>query len=357
MKSIIDLPKKMKALVLHSVGALRYEEVDVPSIEEGMVLLKIKACGICSSDIPRIFVTGTYHFPTVPGHEFSGQIVAVGDDADEKLLGKRSCVFPILPCATCKACEKGEWAQCSSYDYFGSRCDGGFSEYLAVPKWNLVLFSDKLSYVEAALCEPAAVSLHAVSIGELKCGENVLIVGTGTIGFLIGLFAKNKIGSGRVLISGRSNNKLAYARKLGFETINTSDEDIISGIKRITGADGVSVSFEAVGSNSAVETAIRATDSFGKVVLVGNPSDDLQLEKNVYWSILRKQIKILGSWNSNYNSRINDWQKAVKFLESAEYDFKSFISHKFSLHEFEKAFSAIKDPDEFTIKVMFTFDL
>ena len=94
MKSLIDIPEKMKALVLHGVGDLRYEEIDVPELKEGTVLLKIKACGICSSDIPRIFVNGTYHFPTVPGHEFSGQIVAVGDGADEALLGRRSCVFP-----------------------------------------------------------------------------------------------------------------------------------------------------------------------------------------------------------------------------------------------------------------------
>ena len=87
MKSLIDIPEKMKALVLHGVGDLRYEEIDVPELKEGTVLLKIKACGICSSDIPRIFVNGTYHFPTVPGHEFSGQIVAcllyTSDAADD----------------------------------------------------------------------------------------------------------------------------------------------------------------------------------------------------------------------------------------------------------------------------------
>lgn len=93
MKSLINIPEKMKALVLYGVGDLRVTEVDVPKLEKGTVLLKIKACGICSSDMPRCFVTGTYHFPTIPGHEFSGQIVAVGDDVDESLLGKRSCVF------------------------------------------------------------------------------------------------------------------------------------------------------------------------------------------------------------------------------------------------------------------------
>lgn len=111
MKSLINIPEKMKALVLYGVGDLRVTEVDVPKLEKGTVLLKIKACGICSSDMPRCFVTGTYHFPTIPGHEFSGQIVAVGDDVDESLLGKRSCVFPMLPCKHCKACKMEEYAQ------------------------------------------------------------------------------------------------------------------------------------------------------------------------------------------------------------------------------------------------------
>lgn len=354
MKSLIEIPKKMKALVLHGVGDLRYEEVSVPELKEGTVLINIKACGICSSDIPRIFVNGTYHFPTIPGHEFSGRIVAVGDGVDEALLGRRSCVFPMLPCRSCKACEIEEWAQCSGYSYFGSRCDGGFAEYLVVPVWNLVPFSDNLSYEEAALCEPAAVSLHAVNIGNLKEGMNVAVIGTGTIGFLIGLFAKKKVGSGKVIICGRSKNKLDYAEKFGFDTLNIKDDNISDGIKRITGSDGVDVMFEAVGLNPAIETAIKGTAALGRIVLVGNPEDDLKLEKNVYWSILRKQITLAGSWNSNYNSRINDWAEAISIFESGKINLKGLITHTFDMSEKDKAFETIKDPGEFTLKVMFT---
>lgn len=354
MKTLIDIPEKMNALVLHGVGDLRYETVEVPELKEGTVLLQIKACGICSSDIPRIFVTGTYHFPTIPGHEFSGKIVAVGDGVDEKLLGRRSCVFPMLPCRNCKACGLQEWAQCSGYSYFGSRCDGAFAEYLVVPVWNLVPFSDGLSYEEAALCEPAAVSLHAVNIAKLKDGENVVITGTGTIGFLIGLFAKQKIGTGKAIVCGRSENKLEFAKSLGFETVNSSKEDAPEGIKRITGADGADAVFEAVGSNASIETAVKSAGALGRVVLVGNPEGDLSLEKNVYWSVLRKQLTISGSWNSNYNDRINDWEAAVRLFEKGEPALGKLITHTFKMNEFEKAFETIKDRNEFTLKVMFT---
>ncbi|MCC8068938.1 MAG: galactitol-1-phosphate 5-dehydrogenase [Ruminococcus sp.] len=356
MKTLINIPTKMKALVLHNVGDLRYEEVNVPTLTDGTVLLKIKACGICSSDIPRIFVNGTYHFPTIPGHEFSGQIVAIGDNVDENLLGKRACAFPMLPCRKCKACEIEQWAQCSGYSYFGSRCDGAFAEYLVVPTWNLVPFSDSLSYEEAALCEPAAVSLHAINIADLKDGQNVMITGTGTIGFLIGTFAKTKIGNGKVIVCGRSENKLEYAKKLGFETINLNTESLSEDIQKIVGSNAVDVTFEAVGANSSIETAIKSTGAFGKVILVGNPTDDLHIEKNAYWSILRKQMTLAGSWNSNFNSKINDWQDALKIFESGSLNLKGLITHTFPISESEKAFETLKSKDVFTLKVMFTFD-
>lgn len=167
MKCIEKIPNLINALVLHGVNDLKYQKIDNYTLKKDCVLVKIKYCGICSSDIERIFLTGTYHFPTIPGHEMSGQIVGVNDE-DEELLGKKACIFPLMPCMKCKACEKEEYAQCSNYNYFGSRCDGGFAEYLLVPKWNLVLFDDSLDYKIAALCEPAAVSLHAINIAGIK---------------------------------------------------------------------------------------------------------------------------------------------------------------------------------------------
>ena len=356
MKSLIDIPKKMKALNLHGVGDLRYEDVDVPELKEGTVLLKIKACGICSSDIPRIFTNGTYHFPTIPGHEFSGQIVAVGDGVDEALLGRRSCVFPMLPCRKCHACELEEWAQCSGYSYFGSRQDGGFAEYLVVPVWNLVPFADSLSYEEAALCEPAAVSIHAVNIAGVKEGDNVVIVGTGAIALLIGLFAEKRSVTGKVIVAGRNVKKLANARDMGFDTINTSEEDISAGVKRITGKDGAEAVIEAVGTNEAISNAVKAAAALGKVVLVGNPYDDLKMEKNIYWSILRKQLTLAGSWNSSYNSRVNDWKQAISIFESGELDLKGLISRTYDMSEYEKAFADVRDKETFTLRVMFTME-
>lgn len=351
MKSLIDIPKKMKALVLEGVGDLRLEEVDVPELKEGTVLVKLRACGICSSDIPRVFVTGTYHFPTIPGHEFSGEIAAVGDGVDESLLGRRTCVFPMLPCRNCKACQKEEWAQCSSYSYFGSRQDGGMAEYLVAPVWNLVPFADSVPFEHAALCEPSAVSLHAVKLGKVAEGDNVLVIGTGAIGLLIASFAKARSGK-NVAVAGRSADKLAYASKLGFETIDTSKEDISEGAKRIFG-DCADVTIEAVGSNEAINNAVKATAALGRIVLVGNPYGDLTMDKNTYWSILRKQINITGSWNSSFNSRINDWKEAVSEFESGRIDLGGLVTQTYTLEEYEKAFADVRDKNTFTLRVVF----
>ena len=280
MKKIIDeYPKEMRALVLHGVADLRLETVPVPELTSGCVLLQIQACGICSSDNARIFETGTYHFPTIPGHEFSGKIVAAADDVEDTLLGRRASVFPMLPCKECDACQMEQYAQCSNYNYFGSRCDGGFAEYLVVPVWNLVLYDDSVPYALAALSEPAAVSLHAVGIGDIKKDDKVAIVGTGTIGFLVAAFAKNL--TDHVVVCGRSENKLDYAKKIGFETLNLTSERLEDEMRSKVGEGGFDVVIEAVGSNTTIAQSVDLAGNFGRIVLLGNPKGDLQGRANV----------------------------------------------------------------------------
>jgi L-iditol 2-dehydrogenase len=352
MKKIIEeYPKEMRALVLHGVGDLRLDTVPVPQLTAGSVLLAVKACGICSSDRERVFVTGTYHFPTIPGHEFAGQIVAAADDVDEALLGRRASVFPMLPCKTCEACKQEEYAQCSNYNYFGSRCDGGFAEYLVVPVWNLVLYDDSVPYALAALSEPAAVSMHAVGLAKLTKQDKVAVVGTGTIGYLLAAFAKNL--AERVVICGRSQNKLDYARELGFEAIDLSAEDFREQAKKLA-ENGFDVVFEAVGSNVTIEHAVELAGNFGRVILLGNPKGDLSMEKNVYWSVLRKQKQLIGSWNSSYSSRTNDWAAVADWMKNGSFDFGQLITHRFSMDDYEQAFALIRGEGqkEFLLKVM-----
>ena len=124
----------MNALVLCAVGDARYERTTKPTAGPKCVIVRVAACGVCGSDIPRMFVKGTYSFPTICGHEFAGIIDSCGEDVQGWAVGDRVAVFPLIWCGRCAACEEGHYAQCSNYDYLGSRSDGGMAEYVAVPE-------------------------------------------------------------------------------------------------------------------------------------------------------------------------------------------------------------------------------
>ena len=236
----------MKGYSLHAVNDLRYEKLEYPECTTGWCVVKVKAAGICSSDIPRVYTKGTYHFPTIPGHEFSGVVDKVADSENENLVGKKVGIFPLIPCRKCQQCKDGHYEMCSNYDYVGSRRDGGFAEYVAVPVWNLVELSDEISFEEAAMMEPLAVALHAIKIADIKDGDTVAIIGTGMIAFAAAQWAK-KMGAAEVIVVGRSESKRKIAEtipKIGYATFENCKEE-------------VDVVLEAVGSNSAIDTAMN----------------------------------------------------------------------------------------------------
>ena len=286
----------MKAYVLHGIGDLRYEDWPVPELRPGWALVKVLAAGICGSDIPRIFTKGTYHFPTIPGHEFCGQVEAVHDETDSGWTGKRVGVYPLIPCKKCPSCQKGQYETCEHYDYLGSRRDGGFAEYVAVPVWNLIELPDTVSDIQGALLEPAAVALHAVRRAEIRSGDSVCVVGTGAIGLLAGQWAKLS-GAGRVVIKGRSEAKRGLAENCGLEyRTNASGEQF----------DRV---IEAVGLEAALVESINLTAPDGRLVLMGNPDGPRTLSQDTYWRILRKQLTLPGTWNSSFGGENSDWMR------------------------------------------------
>jgi L-iditol 2-dehydrogenase len=343
----------MKACVLKAVGKLECEEVKTPSPGKGEVLLKIKASGICGSDIGRVFIKGTYSFPTIPGHEFSGEIVRTGEGVDPNLMYKKAAVFPLLPCRVCDMCEVGEYASCRHYDYFGSRRDGGFAEYIAVPVWNLVIGDQSLSFEEMAMAEPAAVSLHALSRAGVEIGDNVAIFGAGAIGLMLAEFAK-AWGAGRVIPLDIDTAKIDFAKRIGFsDAQNNGEADWEKKIEDLTEGKGADIAVEGAGVPSALAGALRVVKPMGKVVLMGNPVGDMPLSQHDYWEILRKQLAVLGTWNSSYTRKKNDWEIALRMMASGKIDVKKFITHRFSLQEANKAFSMIRDKTEFSNRVMF----
>ncbi len=345
----------MKACVLEGIDRLEYKEVSCPAPREGEVLLHIRACGICSSDYDRVKKTGTYHFPTIPGHEFAGEIAAVGEGVDEGLVGRRAVVFPLLPCRNCSSCAKEQWAQCKNYNYFGSRCDGGFAEYLSVPLWNIRLFSADIPFTVAALTEPAAVAWHAVSeAGEMK-DKNVCISGSGTIAILCGLWARERGAEQVFLICRKEEKKTFIEQKFGLKTL-MQGECLVNDLFSRTGGEGADIVLECVGSPTSLEQSISLARQGGTVILVGNPTGDMTLNKKVYWKILRSELVLHGVWNSHWGGEKSDWAQVLHLFESMHSDLEALITHRFRLEECRRAFDVMTGGKEFAIKGMFIND-
>ncbi|MDL2302294.1 galactitol-1-phosphate 5-dehydrogenase [Lachnospiraceae bacterium OttesenSCG-928-D06] len=342
----------MKACVLEDIGKLVYKDIDMPMPQEGEVLLRIRACGICSSDIDRVYKTGTYHFPMVPGHEFSGEIVQVGKGVSTDYINKRAVVFPLLPCKKCFSCAEEKYARCNDYNYFGSRCNGGFEEYLTVPLWNILLFSDEIEYSIAALCEPMAVALHGIKTANVEKLSNVLIIGTGMIGFSTAIWAK-EFGAKNIIIAGRNKEKLDFAEKLdGIKVINLEEENSEILLEKLTDNEGIDIAFECVGNESSISQAVNYVKKGGQVILIGNPSGNIIFPKSIYWKILRNEISLKGVWNSSFGSIENDWVDTMKYIEKNASKLSVLITHCFALEKYENAFDVVKDKNKFNVKVM-----
>jgi len=347
----------MKAAVLHAVGDLRYEDIPTPEIAVGEVLIKVRAAGVCGSDIPRVMKKGTYSFPLVPGHEFAGAVVKIGDHTSGSFsVGDRVAVFPLIPCRKCAYCQIGEYAQCDNYDYLGSRRDGGFAEYVAAPADNLVPMPDGVDFNCAAMTEPASVALHALRRTGVDTGDSVAILGAGPIGIILAQWARS-CGAGRVFLADIVDEKLDVARKLGFtDCVNAAHEDTVKRIVEETGGRGADICVEAAGTAITLEQSLRIVRKLGKVILMGNVSGDVLIPERTASAILRGQLTIYGTWNSSFTAvPKNEWQTALQFMASGRLDLKPLITHRFRLDQVDDAFDMMYNRREFFNKVMFVF--
>jgi len=347
----------MKANVLHGVNDLRYEDTAMPTLKSGEVLVKVRAAGICGSDIPRIFVNGTYHFPTIPGHEFAGEVVDAFDEENKKLIGTRAAIFPLIPCMECNCCKQGKYEMCKNYNYLGSRCDGGFAEYVAAPVWNLAPIPDNLPFEQAAMCEPISVALHALRRTNIKIGDNVVIYGPGTIGGLIAQWCR-AWGAAKVMLVGTSASNFDTAKKLGFDLLFNSDNgDPAQWVMEQTDGNGADVAIEAVGCAATFCSCLSSARAGGTVIAVGNPHGDYLLPRDVYWQILRKQLTVHGTWNSAFDGTDkSDWAIAINAMASGQINAEALITHRFSLEDLSKGLEIMRDNKEPFNKVMIVMD-
>jgi len=350
--------KTMHALVLHGIGNLCYGRVPRPIPQDGDALVRVAAAGVCGSDVPRIYVHGTYHFPLIPGHELSGVIEElVGSPTPHAApglqVGQRVVIVPLLPCRRCAYCQVGAYAQCAAYDYLGSRSDGGFADYVRVPQANLLPIPDGVDLLEAALAEPAAVALHAMRQAQVEPGDVVAILGTGPIGMILAQWAAI-LGAGRVLLVDIDARKLAMARDLGLgTTFDAREGDPVAWVREVTAGRGADVVIEAAGASVTLEQSLRAARPLGHVVIMGNPSGEVRLPQATISQILRKELTIRGTWNSSFAALpTNEWQVVLEMLAAGRLDLRSLITHQVPLSDGVAALQMMRDQSAFYGRVV-----
>ncbi|ELP9119586.1 alcohol dehydrogenase catalytic domain-containing protein [Campylobacter lari] len=294
----------MKKMILNNFNSFSIVNDNVPVVDHSKdeVLIKVKACGVCSSDYSRIFDKGPYSFPLILGHEFCG-IVEDKSTLSGFQIGDSVAVFPLKPCFKCVSCKKGYYNRCHNYGYFGSREDGGFQEYIKIPSWNLVPI-DNIPYELACLIEPASVALNAINKITIDKNDKVCIIGTGIIGLFIGIFLQH-LGLKDIAFFSRNSFKSDLLSSAGFSIIKENLDNL-----------SFDLIFESVGSNESVNLSMQILNSESKLVLTGNPSGDIILKRDCYWKILRNEAQIFGVWNSEYPK---NWLDAVEIFRMVDF--------------------------------------
>ncbi len=335
----------MKAALLQAKGDIVIGDIPAPEITAREVLVKVRASGVCGSDIPRVLEGTSHYFPNVLGHEFSGEVVALGAEVSGLQLGDKVSVAPLKPCHTCDLCKEGNYALCGNYSFIGSREFGGWAEYVKAPVENIVPLGST-DYVAGAFVEPVSVALHGLYGMDIQPTDSVAIIGVGTIGLLT-FQAVRAMGVEDITLFDVNRESLKKAETLGAKKTMLSTE--------AQGVGGFDHVLETAGATAAEKMALAIAGNKGSIMFIGTPKTPLTLEPKEFEQINRKELTLRGSWMS-YSSPFpgKEWTQAVELLESGAIQVEPLIDRIISIEELPKAFEAI-DKGEVSGKVLMTF--
>lgn len=335
----------MKTILINEPGKVEVIETEMPVVKEGEALLKILYGGICGSDLGTYRGTFAYAgYPRIPGHEFSAQIVKIGENNRGLKEGMIVTCNPYFNCQKCYACERGLVNCCESNETMGAQRDGAFSEYITMPV-ERIYDGKGLSPKQLALIEPFCISYHGVSRADIKKGDKVLIMGAGTIGVLAAIAAKAK--GGEVYIADVAEEKLQYAYKtfgLAGRIKNNGKEAFMEQVLSITGKHhGFDVCIEAVGLPSTFQDCIDAAAFGGRVVLIGVGKQNLDFN---FTLIQKKELNVFGS----RNALKKDFTELIDLVKSGEIALEKVVMNpdsedaaKKSEYELEEAPAAFEE--------------
>ncbi len=348
----------MKAAVWHQKGDIRIEDVPEPSPGPGQVKLKVKACGICGSDLheynqgPFIIpkrphpLTGRHEGPVILGHEFSAEIAELGENIKGNLKpGDRVTVNPLIYCGECYYCKRGMLNMCTKLGTIGFAADGAFAEYMLVGEYAVHKLPEQITDEMGTFVEPLAVAVNAVNRSRLKIGDSVTIVGAGPIGLLV-LQVCLAAGASKVFVVEPDQARRKLAGELGAEAVfDPREENAGKAVAELTDGLRSDIAFDCVGSQAAFDTAVKVTARRGRICVAGLSLEPIQVEFIRLWGH-EKEI----TFSSGYE---DEFPAAIALLADGRVSGELMITKRISLDDLvDKGILSLADADEGNIKIL-----
>jgi 2-desacetyl-2-hydroxyethyl bacteriochlorophyllide A dehydrogenase len=338
----------MKVVHINEPGQIKIIEKPMPIPKKGEALLKIKYCGICGADVATF--TGNQPFasyPRIPGHEFSAEIVEIEENDLGLEKGMIVTANPYFNCGECYSCRRGKVNCCESNETMGVQRDGSFAEYVAMPI-ERIYKGRGLTAKQLALIEPFSISYHALSRGNVKKGDKVLVFGAGPIGILAMISAKFK--GAQVYVVDILKERLEKAMAMGADgIINVTKEDLVEYVAEKTNKQGMDVCVEATGRPETFMNAIDSLAFGGEIILIGNGKKETTFNHSV---LLKKEVNLYGS----RNSLKKDFDQLIELMSENKVNIDEIITHVYDLDKALDAFEALVHNDGTKLKVLVKFD-
>lgn len=340
----------MKAVVYKGPRQLAVEDIPMPEVLPGYALIKVKASGICGSDIHGYLgTTGRRNPGVVMGHEFSGEVVEVAPDVTDFVPGDRVVVEPTINCEKCRFCKAGRTQYCTDKGFLGVfSVNGGFAEYVSVPARLLFRLPDDMSFEEGALIEPTAVAKCGVEMVADYTGKTVVIVGAGTIGLLVLSVLKSK-NPACIIVTDLSENRLKAAKELGADyVLNPKNCDVIAEVMNLTDGIGADVSIECVGLGKSVDTAMSCLHKEGAAVWIGNSAKEITLDMQ---RVVTGGLSVYGTYTYSHE----DFGKTLYSYKEMGIPTERIISRTLTPEEAPEVIEDLANGNDSVIKTVIVF--
>jgi len=336
----------MRQAVMTKPGRIEFGDVPVPQVGPGQILLRVKQIGVCGSDI---HVNHGKHpftsYPVVQGHEFSGQVEAVGKGVKKVKVGDKATARPQVVCGKCSPCRRGDYNICDVLRVEGFQAPGCAQDFFVTTEEKIVPLPASLTFEQGALVEPTSVGVHSTGrAGDLK-GKNVVVLGAGTIGNLVAQVVRCR-GAKNILITDLSDFRLEKAKQCGISnTSNARKESLADASKRVFGDEGFGIAFEAVGVEATMDAAVQNIQKGGKIVVLGVFGEKPRIDMSIVGD---REQTIIGTLMYKHE----DYVKAVELIAGGQVITGPLVTKHFPFEKYTDAYRFIDEQGDKTLKVM-----